>query len=122
MKKRSILLSKGNLPAKIITTFLYLCEKKNYDTEKGGSPMLCLVKEMNYEKNSHFSIGTGSRGCIFSDGRSVSGNLCCDHDDLSVNHERSVHELRHVNVLLLSVSAGNVLLSSSYDLCSHQVL
>jgi hypothetical protein len=73
------------------------------------------------EENSHFSIGTSSCGCIFSDGRSVSGNLCCNDDCLSIDHERSVHQLRHVNVLLLSVPCSNVL-SSSHDLCRHQVL
>jgi len=77
---------------------------------------------MNHEKNSHFSIGTSVGGCIFSDGRSVGGNVCGDHDDLSVNHERSVHELHHVNVLLLSVPRSNVLLSGSHDLCGYEVL
>jgi hypothetical protein len=76
---------------------------------------------MNHEKNSHFSIGTGSCGCIFSDGRRVSGNLCCDDDNLCCDDERSVHELHHVNVLLLS-GTGNVLLSSSHVLCGHEVL
>jgi hypothetical protein len=81
-----------------------------------------LVKEMNnHEENSHFSIGTGSCGCILSDGRRVSGNMCCDNNDLCCDHERSVHELHHVNVLLLS-GTGNVLLSSSHVLCGHEVL
>jgi hypothetical protein len=75
----------------------------------------------NYEENSHFSIGTGSGGCILSDGRRVGGNVCCNDDHLCCDHERSVHELHHVNVLLLSVP-GHVLLSSSHVLCGHEVL
>jgi hypothetical protein len=46
----------------------------------------------------------------------------CRHNDLSIDHERCVHELHHLNVLLLSVPGRNVLLSGSHDLCRHQVL
>jgi hypothetical protein len=79
---------------------------------------------MNHEESSYFSIGTRSSGCVFSDGRSVCSNLRCDDVDLSVDHERPVHELHHLSVLLLSVPvpAGNVLLSGSDVLCGHQVL
>ena len=55
-------------------------------------------------------------------GACVSGNLCCDDDNLCSDDERSVHELHHVNVLLLSVPGSNVLLSSSHVLCGHEVL
>jgi hypothetical protein len=73
---------------------------------------------MNHEESSYFSIGTSSSGCIFSDGRSVSSNLCCNDLDLCNDHERSVHELHHSSVLLLSGSSY-VLLSSSNVLCRH---
>ena len=113
----------GNLRPNLNNTLLYLVEKVTFGHRKGESPALCLVKEMNHhEKNSHFSIGTSVGGCIFSDGRSVGGNMCCDHDDLCCDHERSVHELHHVNVLLLSVPRSNVLLPSSHDLCGYEVL
>ena len=75
---------------------------------------------MNYEKNSHFSISACSSGCVLSDRCRVGGDLWFDVN-VCVDHERPVHELHHVNVLLLSVS-DNVLLSGSVLLCGHEVL
>jgi hypothetical protein len=85
---------------------------------------------VNHEENSHFSNSTGSGSCIFGD-RRISGNLCCNDDVLRVDHERSVYELHHGNVLRLSdnvLPSDNVLLSdndvlsSSHDLLQRSVL
>jgi hypothetical protein len=54
---------------------------------------------LNYEENSYFFSSISFSCCIFSDRRCVCGNLCYHDNDLCVDHERSVHELRHFNVL-----------------------
>ncbi len=53
------------------------------------------------EKTNYFCIGAiRSPFAVHGDERVSS--VCCD-DDLSIDHERSVHELHHLIVLLLSV-------------------
>ncbi len=64
-------------------------------------------------------LSTSSSGCIFSDGRSVSSNLCCNDVDLCNDHERSVHELHHSSVLLLSVPSVTCCCPAVTMLCRH---